>query len=77
MQRDKIRDRCVGRWIFLFPGAAAEHIHNLLHNAGLLRLLLSRLLDVGARRWCRTVGRCQVGLAVLELSLRRGTLRWC
>jgi hypothetical protein len=56
MQRDKIRDRCVGR-IFLFPGAAAEHIHNLLHNAGLLRLLLPRLLDVRACCWCCTVGR--------------------
>jgi hypothetical protein len=76
MQRDRIRDKCVGR-MFLFPGAAAEHIHNLLHNAGLLRLLLPRLLDVRARGWCCTVGRCQVRLAVLELSLGGRSLRWC
>jgi hypothetical protein len=53
-QRDKLRFGPGGRSL-LFSGAAAEHIHNLLHYAGLLGLLLPCLLRLRARRWNRTV----------------------
>jgi hypothetical protein len=73
MQQDyKGSDVSAGRE--LFSGTAAENIHQLLHCAGLLRLLLPGLLRLRARRWCCTVGRSQIRLAVLELGLGGSSL---
>lgn len=64
------------RQALLFPGTAAQDVRDFLHEAGLLRLLPSRLWDVGAGCCCSAVG-SQVGLAVLKLSLCRGSFWWC
>jgi hypothetical protein len=64
------------RWDILFPSAAAEHIHKLLHYALLLSLLLPWLLHVRAGCWYGAVVRYQVWLAVLELGLRGRCLGW-
>lgn len=62
------------RRALLFSGAAADDVGELLHEAWLIGLLSPRL-NIGTR--CgRSAVRCQVWLAVLELSLRRGSFRW-
>ena len=52
----------------LLTGAAAQDIREFLHEAGLLRCLLSRL-SLWARDRGSAIVRSQVRLAVLELSL--------